>query len=77
MQSKHLVHANTNPRRIIVLNWTLEHDSLIDAFADFSPPGTEVVFVGQEKRDVPSKVRSVKFREVSGASPLTVCLHLV
>lgn len=65
MQSEHNVKPNILPRRIIVLNWHGEHESLTEALDEFSPPGTEVVFVGEVDRDLPSKAKNVKFRQVS------------
>ena len=49
MQSKHHVRPNILPRKIIVLNWHGDHDSLNEALDDFSPPGTEVTFVGRSR----------------------------
>lgn len=67
MKSKHQVQPSKLPRKIIVLNWGADQESLVDAFAEFSPAGTEVVFVGQQNHSIPARVRNVRFREVSPA----------
>lgn len=77
MRSEQSVQAKIVPRRVIVLNWTNDVDPLVEAFADFSPPGTEVVFVHQQQQQcrLPKRVRSVRFRQVLPAAaeqvPLT------
>jgi hypothetical protein len=68
MKSKHHVQPSKLPRKIIVLNWGAEQESLVDAFAEFSPAGTEVVFVGEHSHSIPARVRNVKFREVRCAA---------
>jgi hypothetical protein len=64
MRSKHNVQPSKLPRKVIVLNWANDEESLVEAFAEFSPAGTEVVMVGQRKHNVPNRIRSVRFREV-------------
>lgn len=64
MHSKHSVHSTKLPKKVIVLNWAGDQASLVDSFADFSPPGTEVVFVGQAAHNIPHRRHAVRFREV-------------
>jgi hypothetical protein len=64
MQSEQQVHAKKVPRRVIVLNWKTDLQSISDAFADFSPPGSEIVFVHEKLFNIAPRVRSVRFKEV-------------
>ena len=73
MRRKHDVHSAKLPKKVIVLNWAADQTSLIDSFADFSPPGTEVVFVGQEAHHIPNRRHAVKFREVCSAAQNPPC----
>lgn len=82
MRSEQSVQARIMPRRVIVLNWTNDVEPLVEAFADFSPPGSEVVFVHQQQQQckIPKKVRSVRFRQVLPLQPArqhTVCCGAV
>jgi hypothetical protein len=67
MNSQHNVHPKDKPKRVIVLNWMQDVDVLLQHLADFSPAGSEVVFVHQEKKKIPSRIGSVRFRQARTA----------
>lgn len=60
-----ITNWGTIVQRVIVLNWRQDLDALLQHFSDFSPAGSEIVFVHQEKKGfIPSRIGSVRFRQV-------------
>lgn len=64
----HVLLASNNTlfvQRVIVLNWMQDLDALLQHFSDFSPAGSEIVFVHQQKKKfIPGRIGSVRFRQV-------------
>jgi hypothetical protein len=64
MSGQHNVNPKEKPKRVIVLNWTQDLDILLQHFSDFSPAGSEIVFVHQKVQSIPARIGSVRFRQV-------------
>ena len=65
MSSQHAVNAVEKPQRVIVLNWMQDIEPLLADFAEFSPAGSEVVFVQEQRhQSLSHRVGSVRFRQV-------------
>lgn len=64
MSGQHNVNPKDKPKRVVVLNWMQDVDTLLQHFSDFSPAGSEIVFVHQEKKSIPKRIGSVRFRQV-------------
>lgn len=65
MASQHTVNAVDKPQRVIVLNWMQDIEPLLADFAEFSPAGSEIVFVQEQRhKHLPHRVGSVRFKQV-------------
>lgn len=69
MSGQHRVNPKDKPKRVIVLNWMQDLDTLLQHFSDFSPAGSEIVFVHREKKFIPGRIGSVRFRQVQHIYP--------
>lgn len=75
MASQHKVNAVEKPQRVIVLNWMQDIEPLLADFAEFSPAGSEIIFVQEQRhRHLPYRVGSVRFRQVCAESVVFVCV---
>lgn len=81
MASQHKVNAVEKPQRVIVLNWMQDIEPLLADFAEFSPAGSEVVFVQEQRhKNLPHRVGSVRFKQVrrcTQSSVVTVCATML
>lgn len=76
MSGQHNVNPTDKPKRVIVLNWMQDLDTLLQHFSDFSPAGSEIVFVHQEKKQfIPGRIGSVRFRQVQCPKPPNCTTH--
>jgi hypothetical protein len=76
MSEQHNVNPKEKPKRVIVLNWMQDLDILLQHFSDFSPVGSEIVFVHRKKQSIPARIGSVRFRQVLCQPFHRVQLHL-